>query len=67
MLYEPLLRYACPVGGRVLDPFAGSGTTGLVAKRLGMKATLIEADESFIDLQERRLSNDAPLFGDAAA
>lgn len=43
-LVEILLRYACPPGGRVLDPFAGSGTTGRVASSLGLDADLIEAD-----------------------
>lgn len=43
-LIEPLLTYGCPPGGSVLDPFAGTGVTGLVAQRLGLEATLIEAD-----------------------
>jgi site-specific DNA-methyltransferase (adenine-specific) len=32
---EPLIRSSCPSGGTVLDPFMGSGTTGVVAKRMG--------------------------------
>lgn len=43
-IVEPLLRYSVPPGGRVLDPFMGSGTTLLVARSLGMSATGIEAD-----------------------
>lgn len=46
-LVEVLLRYACPPGGCILDPFAGSGTTGRVAARLGMGAVLIEADPAY--------------------
>lgn len=61
-LYEPLLRYACPVGGRILDPFAGSGTTALVAKRIGIHATLIEARADYVAVQEDRMARDAPLF-----
>jgi site-specific DNA-methyltransferase (adenine-specific) len=45
-LVETLLRYSCPTGGAVLDPFAGSGTTGAVAARLGLNATLIELDKA---------------------
>jgi DNA modification methylase len=39
------LRYIVPPGGAVLDPFAGSGTTGIAAKRLGLHALLIEKEE----------------------
>lgn len=36
-LVERVLRHACPDGGTVLDPFAGSGTTRDVARRLGYR------------------------------
>ena len=65
-MVEPLLRYACPVGGDVLDPFAGSGTTGIVAKRLGMTATLIEINPAYCDLAERRINDDSPLFAEVS-
>jgi site-specific DNA-methyltransferase (adenine-specific) len=61
-IVEPLLLYSCPKGGTVLDPFAGSGTTGLLARRHGMSAILIEADAMFAALTARRLEDDAPLF-----
>lgn len=54
-IVEPLLRYACPVGGRVLDLFAGSGTTGLAARNNGMSATLIEGDTEYVRIAKRRL------------
>lgn len=54
-LYEPLIRYSCPPGGRVLDPFAGSGTTGAVAQRLGIYATLLELDPTHAELARKRL------------
>lgn len=43
-IMEPLLRYSVPPGGVVLDPFAGSGTTLVVARSLGMRAVGFEAD-----------------------
>jgi site-specific DNA-methyltransferase (adenine-specific) len=61
-IVEPLLLYGCPKGGTVLDPFAGSGTTGLLARRHGMSAILIEGDAEFVALIDRRLEEDAPLF-----
>ena len=44
---EPCILAGCPVGGMVLDPFGGAGTTGLVAKQLGRRATLIELNPAY--------------------
>ena len=40
-LIEPCILAGCPPEGTVLDPFAGAGTTGLVADRLGRTSLLI--------------------------
>lgn len=61
-IVEPLLLYSCPPGGRVLDLFAGSGTTGLLAARHGMDAILIEGREDYAAVIRDRLANDAPLL-----
>lgn len=45
---------AAPVPCTVLDPFAGSGTTGQVALELGRKAILVELNPKYISLIERR-------------
>lgn len=42
----PLLQYSVPPGGLVVDCFAGSGTTGAVARKTGRRAILIEKRES---------------------
>lgn len=56
-IVEPLMLYACPPGGRVLDPFAGSGTTGAVARRLGREAVLIEASPDYADIARARVEH----------
>lgn len=53
-----LMRYLCrlitPPGGTVLDPFAGTGTTGEAAWREGFKAVLIEREPEYqSDISER--------------
>lgn len=45
----------CPVGGTVLDPFAGHGTTGLAALELGRRAVLIEAKAEYVQETRERL------------
>jgi len=54
-LIEPCIKAGCPVGGTVLDPFGGSGTTGLVANNLGRNAVLIELNENYVDIAKKRL------------
>ncbi len=78
-LVEPLILAGCPVGGHVLDPFGGSGTTGLVADRLGRHCTLIDLNPGYAEMADRRLRaglcrvdsepapvDAGPLFGSAA-
>ena len=47
--------YAYP-GAHLLDPFAGSGTVGVVAKRLGCKATLVEISANYCELATERIN-----------
>jgi site-specific DNA-methyltransferase (adenine-specific) len=54
-ILDPLIRYACPPGGLVLDPFAGSGSTGEAARLTGRRAVLIEADERYCEQILQRL------------
>jgi DNA modification methylase len=56
-----------PIAGTVLDPFLGSGTTALVADRLGRNCIGIELSPDYAAMARRRLEADAPLFLDMAA
>lgn len=64
-IIEPLLRFSCPPGGLVLDPFAGSGTTLLVARRLGLRAVGFEISPEYCELALGRLSSTLPLLDPA--
>ena len=61
-LIEPCILAGCPKGGTVLDPFAGAGTTGLVADRLQRNAILIELNPDYIKMAQQRIHDDAPLL-----
>ena len=50
--------------GTVLDPFGGSGTTGLVANNLGRDAILIELNEEYVEIAKKRIGGDNPLFSE---
>jgi DNA modification methylase len=61
-----LVRLVTPPGGTVLDPFAGSGSTGLAADRLQFHSILIELDPAYAAIAEQRIRGDAPLFAGVA-
>jgi len=63
-LIEPCIKAGCPIGGTVLDPFGGAGTTGLVADRLKRDALLIELNPEYAAMAERRIRNEAGMFAD---
>src|SRR5206468_1484714 len=52
-LIKPCILAGCPAGGTVLDPFFGSGTTGLVAQSNGCKAIGIELNPDYIEIARR--------------
>ncbi len=66
-LIEPCILAGCPVGGTVLDPFFGAGTTGLVADRLQRNCIGIELNPEYADMAERRIRGDSPMFAEVNA
>ena len=52
---EHLVRILCPMGGVVLDPFAGSGTTGVAGLLAGRRVFLIEQDPNYYNIMVERL------------
>jgi site-specific DNA-methyltransferase (adenine-specific) len=53
-LMKWLVSLVTPRGGKVLDPFAGSGTTGVAVLATGRRAILIERDPQYLaDIEER--------------
>jgi DNA modification methylase len=61
-LVRPCIRAGCPEGGIVLDPFAGSGTTGLVADQEHRDAILIDPSPVSVQLARGRIYG--PLFAE---
>lgn len=57
-LLNRLLATSCPPNGLVLDCFAGSGTTGAVAQRLGMGYILVEQNTDAYTIAVKRLKGD---------
>ena len=57
-LAETCILAGCPVGGVVLDPFLGSGTTGMVAKQLDRRYIGIELNLEYCTLAEKRIGGD---------
>lgn len=59
-LVEPCILAGCPEGGTVLDPFAGSGTTGVVAKRMGRDFIGVEINPEYCMMANGRISAAEP-------
>jgi len=66
-----LMRWLCrlvtPPGGTVLDPFCGSGSTGVAANAEGFDFIGIEREAEYVEIARRRIANVAPLFSEGGA
>ena len=55
-IVERMVKASCPPGGIVLDPFMGSGTTAVAAKKNGRKFVGFELNEAYCKMIEERLA-----------
>lgn len=62
-----LVRLVSPPGGTVLDPFAGSGTTGMACVLESRAFIGIEREAQYVAIAKRRITAIAPLFADLGA
>jgi DNA modification methylase len=58
-LIKPCVLAGCPEGGTILDPFGGSGTTGVVAKALKRNSILIELNPKYCKMAEKRINGNS--------
>jgi DNA modification methylase len=65
-LVEPCILAGSREGDLVLDPFAGAGTTGVVATRLHRSFVGIELNHDYCELARQRIRDDAPLLNTAS-
>ena len=54
---EMAIRYYSGMGDLVIDPFLGSGTSGIVAKKLGRDFIGVELDEDYYNIAKERIEN----------
>tara|TARA_R110000803_G_C11945729_1_gene317083 strand:+ start:71 stop:1261 length:1191 start_codon:yes stop_codon:yes gene_type:complete len=62
-----LMKYLCrlvtPKGGTILDPFMGSGSTGMAAKDEGFEFIGIEKEKEYFEIAKQRIATTSPLLG----
>jgi len=66
-LVEPCVKAGSATGDTVLDPFAGSGTVGVVAARLGRSFIGCELNPEYAQMARARIGSASPLFCDQVA
>jgi len=62
-LLERIILLGSKKGDVILDPFMGSGTTGVVAKRYGREFIGMELDESYFEIAEERIKQTKEILG----
>lgn len=61
LITDPI-KAGCPIDGIVLDPFSGSGTTAIVASKLGRKFIGIEISKDYVPMSEKRINEELGMF-----
>lgn len=57
-LMEKLIRVASPIGGTIVDPFAGGGSTGVACLRSGRRFVGVEIDERYCEIAAKKLEKE---------
>ncbi len=66
-LMRYLVKLVTPPGGTVLDPFTGSGTTGMACRYEDRQFIGVEREAEYVAIALARIAAVAPLFGEATA
>jgi DNA modification methylase len=66
-LIEPCILAGSKAGDTILDPFCGSGTTGVVAVRRQRSFIGVELNPQYVELSRQRIGRVAPLFAEEVA
>lgn len=61
-LITDCIKAGCPVGGTILDPFMGAGTTALVARKLDRNYVGFELNPAYIEIANKRLQDQLGMF-----
>ncbi len=56
------IKAGCPLGGVILDPFMGAGTTALVASKLNRNYIGFELNQEYVRIAEKRLTEQMGMF-----
>ena len=59
-LLDQVLACSCPEGVQLLDPFNGSGSTGLAAHHRGLDYVGIDLDDTYLELTKQRIQDGVP-------
>jgi DNA modification methylase len=54
---EYLIKVYCPENQKVLDPFCGSGSTGIAALKINREFLGIDLEKKYVEISERRIKD----------
>jgi DNA modification methylase len=62
MMIVDCIKAGCPENGTVLDPFMGSGTTAVVARKLNRNYIGFELNPDYVKISNRKLNRELGIF-----